>query len=55
MPDDTKDAIEESTAQSTTIARDTTTDPALTDEDQTSESNDAPFQGRRSSGGYVPT
>jgi hypothetical protein len=59
MADDTKDSNPTTTTTATTtttIARDTTTDTLVDDDhEDTSRSSDAPYQGKRSTGGYVPT
>lgn len=53
MPDETKD-IETSEQRETTPTTSGGT-PLLTTETDTTESKDAPYQGKRSNGGYVPT
>jgi hypothetical protein len=56
MPDETK---KDTTTQSetTTPTRDGTQSGSslTTDENEETESSDAPYQGKRSTGGYVPT
>jgi hypothetical protein len=57
MPDETND-LESTEPRGTTTPTTPTTTPTnklLTPDDTETESKDAPYQGRRFTGGYVPT
>jgi hypothetical protein len=53
MPDETNDT--ETSEQRETTPTTSGGTPLLTTETDTTESKDAPYQGKRSNGGYVPT
>ena len=58
MADETKDTTTTTSGTTTTATTTTTTksgDSLTTDTDGNTQTLDSPYQGKRSSGGYVPT